>query len=235
MECPREHGCSGFMSSDEQRHQVVTQLPGGHILTLGDDQKLEEGQLVPVFGRVLQGVSDEFIQDGIDQGQVLAVILLVSEHRVRPRQVPVRDNRLGAALRLAQKVVDRADQRRLTRCGAKVVVEDGLADDVERSRSKLFLHVDLGHVRRSYRNGTLQVISEVHSAFHHLPSGLLQPLLVKARHDRPAALPPGFRISRDQPLAHDGLEHFRQDTLCVKLRRAREDALDNHGIGDDDH
>mmetsp|Transcript_54721 Transcript_54721/g.127682 ORF Transcript_54721/g.127682 Transcript_54721/m.127682 type:complete len:296 (+) Transcript_54721:1185-2072(+) len=81
VEGPGEHGRRGLMASDEQRHQVVPQLPVCHVLALCDDQELEEGQRLIFGGRVLHGSSDQLVQDSIHQRQVFAVIFLISEHR----------------------------------------------------------------------------------------------------------------------------------------------------------
>lgn len=54
--------------------------------------------------------------------------------------------------------------------------------------------------------------------------------LMKGRNDSTAAYFPGFQVSRDEALAHDGLEDLSQNPLRELLRRLSQHELGHRGV-----
>mmetsp|Transcript_73752 Transcript_73752/g.190306 ORF Transcript_73752/g.190306 Transcript_73752/m.190306 type:complete len:883 (+) Transcript_73752:544-3192(+) len=240
VEGPREEGRRGLVARDEQRHEVVAQLPRGDILAPGADQELQKRHLLAVIRLLLADllhlVADELIQHGVQQRKILLVILLVAENVGSPREVPVGEDGLRTTLSLTQHGVGSVHHGRLALHGAEVVVEDSLADDVKRDRRELLLHVERGAAGPGATSQSpLEVGAQHVGTLHDLLGGALEPLLVEAGHDGATASLPGDGVRGDEALAHDRLKNLAEDSLGVLLLRTQEDMLDDHWIGGDHH
>mmetsp|Transcript_4336 Transcript_4336/g.8244 ORF Transcript_4336/g.8244 Transcript_4336/m.8244 type:complete len:213 (-) Transcript_4336:1680-2318(-) len=111
---PSQHGCCGFVASDEKGHEIVAKLPVCHVLVLRDHKVLQEGKSVFLrILRLLHGFPDELVQHRIEKGQMLTMRLLVPENTRCSREVPVRNDRLRSALRFSQHGVRGTDHGRL--------------------------------------------------------------------------------------------------------------------------
>ena len=127
-------------------------------------------------------------------------------------------------LGLAKDAVHGLDDGRFHGRGAEVVVEDGLADDVERYGAEALFHVHDGVGRCLGIEVVDEPIGAVGEEAHHA----IEPSLVKAGNDGPATDLPRGRIGGDKALAHDGLQDFGQHALAVLLRGALAQYLAGH-------
>mmetsp|Transcript_9683 Transcript_9683/g.21619 ORF Transcript_9683/g.21619 Transcript_9683/m.21619 type:complete len:204 (-) Transcript_9683:1418-2029(-) len=176
VESPGEACSSCLVAGDKQSHQVVAELPGCDVLVPSLDQVLEHREVRVVLGefliRLLHCLPDQLVEHCIEEHQVLVVTLLIGKDLCGPREVPVRDHRLSSTLSLSENRVHRSDHWRLSLHRAKVVVKDGLADDIQGGRGEFFLHVHGGHVSGRCLDSVLELVAQIFRTLHHEVGGL---------------------------------------------------------------
>mmetsp|Transcript_5626 Transcript_5626/g.7843 ORF Transcript_5626/g.7843 Transcript_5626/m.7843 type:complete len:477 (-) Transcript_5626:346-1776(-) len=222
-EHPGEHGGGGLVAGDEHGHEVVAQLLARGVLPpqvhqepqqagVGDGVVVACLKLLQVHS-VLRGQRPrhQLVQHVVEHAQVRVEPAQPRHQQPRAGQVPVGQRDLAAVLHLLQQRVHRLHDRRLLGDGAEIVVEDALADDVQRDGAELLLHV---HLLAALRE-PLQLVHKVHVALVEELHHALQPGLVEAGHDRAPPDLPGLLIGRDEPLPHDWIQQLCQHALVV--------------------
>ena len=149
------------------------------------------------------------------------------DERIRAGDLPVREGGQRAVLDLAECSNRCLDHRALLIHRAEVVVEDGLADHVERERAVPLLHVEA----RALASSLGELRDEVGVGIPKLGDHPLKVELVEAGRDRAPTLGPSLRVRGDEPLAHDVLEHHRELSLVIPLDVITEDMLGDHRVG----
>mmetsp|Transcript_491 Transcript_491/g.1146 ORF Transcript_491/g.1146 Transcript_491/m.1146 type:complete len:241 (-) Transcript_491:819-1541(-) len=157
---PSEHAPRSLVASDEECDEVIPQLLLGGVCPPEVDEEPEEGGVCDiVIVLVEQGVEvslllladniqDELVQNAVEEVHVVLKLPLARHQRgdgplgAEAGDLPVGEVEGRAVLRLPQ-----GTKRSLHHGGElvntpKVVVEDGLADDVERAGVPVLLHVD---------------------------------------------------------------------------------------------
>eukprot|EP00967_Tisochrysis_lutea_P114142 scaffold181686_cov32-Tisochrysis_lutea.AAC.1 len=162
---------------------------------------------------------DELIQLAVEDVHVAIEVAQPRHYLVGARHLPVRERHKRAVLNLTQGAHGGFDDRRLLANRVKVVVEDCLADDVQRERAKALLHVN---ARTRARVGA-QLRDELVVGLPKLRDHPLKVELVKGRGDGTPPLGPRLGIGGDESLAHDEV--------------ARDDRVgdDHEGLGSEAH
>ena len=132
-------------------------------------------------------------------------------------------------LGLAQGAQRRLDDRADLVHRAEVVVEDGLADDVEGAAVPVLLHVH--HLARV--GEPVELVHEAGGAVGEHAHHAVHPGLVKARDQRAAALLPHLEGGGDQAVAHERLEDLGEHALVVGEDVLLEDMANDGRVGGD--
>mmetsp|Transcript_8221 Transcript_8221/g.23391 ORF Transcript_8221/g.23391 Transcript_8221/m.23391 type:complete len:670 (-) Transcript_8221:431-2440(-) len=240
---PGKRGRRGLVTGDEHGHQVVAQLLRVRLLAARVHEEAQQRRVVELAVvaplevldvRLLAGaerLADAVVEGAVKEVHVLLELALARDEVRGERQLPVGRRGHGAVLGLAQRGDGGSHHGGVgLALGIKVVVKNGLADDVEREGAELVLHVHgiarLGGLVEDVRAGLLRHVAE-HAAH------VAEPGLVEARHDGAAALVPGLRVRRDEALAHDGLEDLGEDALVVALGVVAQHVLEDLRVGHD--
>mmetsp|Transcript_8214 Transcript_8214/g.17497 ORF Transcript_8214/g.17497 Transcript_8214/m.17497 type:complete len:256 (+) Transcript_8214:1051-1818(+) len=139
--------------------------------------------------------------------------------------------------RLDQRRIHGFDHRRFVGHRAKLVIEHGKADDIQGDRAEFLFHLD-GSSRLSLRSVVLgrrlfEGGNQPLVAIAEQPDHVVQPRFVEGRDDGPTTHRPRLWIRRNEPLAHDGLQNLRQDSLVVEGVGIPQDVLGLDGVRDD--
>eukprot|EP00467_Chlorarachnion_reptans_P002954 CAMPEP_0114490028 /NCGR_PEP_ID=MMETSP0109-20121206/2210_1 /TAXON_ID=29199 /ORGANISM="Chlorarachnion reptans, Strain CCCM449" /LENGTH=291 /DNA_ID=CAMNT_0001666591 /DNA_START=593 /DNA_END=1464 /DNA_ORIENTATION=+ len=235
------------MPRHKHREEVVAQLGRRHLLPRRDEEAQHGGvRIGEVVLRVeraghaalllrlqrLPALLDEILGRLANQRDGVGGLFLPRRDSLRDwvAELPNREEVQRAPLGLLERRVHRRDDRiGLERAHrVEVVVEDGLADDVEGQLREHLLHVDLRlrrerceHLRRP-----LRAVRE--DAVHHR----VQVLPVQGRRDGPAADLPLLAVGHREPVSEQELGDLPHEPLLVRPVRVQ-DVLGGGRVGDD--
>ena len=214
------------MPRDEQRHEVVPELLGRHVVP-GGDEKVEDGRIVAAevlldefLVRVLHnllGALDEHVESVVDDDERFLARLLPRHEPPERRDLPVRDERHRSVLSLAKHGVHSLDHRVILLERVEVVVEDSLADDVQRQTGVEVLHLH----RLTLALGFGELRATVHAAVSEHVHHRRHVLFVQTRHHGSPPNLPRLAVGGDQAGAHDEVQNLGQQALAegVGLRQ----------------
>ena len=223
---PRQHSRRGLVPRDEQRHEVVPELLGRHVVP-GGDEKVEDGRIVAAevlldefLVRVLHnllGALDEHVESVVDDDERFLARLLPRHEPPERRDLPVRDERHRSVLSLAKHGVHSLDHRVILLERVKVVVEHGFADDVQRQTGVEVLHLH----RLTLALGFGELRAAVHAAVSEHVHHRRHVLFVQTRHHGSPPNLPRLAVRGNEAGAHDEVQNLGQQTLAegVGLRQ----------------
>ena len=175
-------------------------------------------------GRAGAGQGGAPVEDAVEQVHVLVELLEPRDEVVGAGDLPVRRGSERAVLDLGEGADGRLDHGRLLVDRAELIVEDGLADDVEGERAVPLLHVEHPPLLCRLEQLRDQVGVRLAKLAHH-PR---QVELVEARGDRAPPVLPRLIVGRDEALAHDVLEDQGQCPLVVVVWVLAQDVPRDH-------
>mmetsp|Transcript_19725 Transcript_19725/g.44791 ORF Transcript_19725/g.44791 Transcript_19725/m.44791 type:complete len:354 (-) Transcript_19725:754-1815(-) len=240
-EGPGEDGRSGLVSRDEHGHEIIAKLLVVHVGSAHVDEKAEEGgvlhfgvvaglEVLDVFDNAaVFGTFDEIIEDIVEEIEVGVEFTEAGDQFVGEGKVPVGSRSHGAMFSLEEGAVNGLDDGRFFFDRTEFIIEDGLADNIQRHRTELLLHLNLSR-------GVAYFVEAVNERFVAVPeksNHMVEPRLMKARNDLSPAYIPRDGVGGDEALAHDGFENFGEDALVIFYVLVAEDVTSLDRITDD--
>mmetsp|Transcript_39105 Transcript_39105/g.94122 ORF Transcript_39105/g.94122 Transcript_39105/m.94122 type:complete len:684 (-) Transcript_39105:717-2768(-) len=231
---PCEHRRRSLVSRNEHGHQIVPEDLARQILPPHIRQEPQQARIVPrlpllklLHRGLLTGLDrpvDELREYVVEHAHILSEFDLSPHPFTCVRQIPVGYERRRSVLRLAQHAVHCLDHRRLLRHRSEIVVEHGLADDVEGDGAESLFHVEGG----LDRGVIVEIGAETIAAVAEEADHAVEPAFVKARDDGPSSHLPNLWIGRDKPISHNRLQYLRQHPLTVLFRTAIPQYMPGH-------
>ena len=237
-QAPREHSGGGLVTSDEHGHQIIAKLHVRDVGASNVDQKSQQGRILDfavisvlqlfqiVRAFELLRLLDQSVQRVVDDGHILLKLALSRDDVRREGQVPIGKIKRTAMRRLLQAVVHGADDGRLLCHRPKIVVEYRQADNIQTHRAKTLLHVHHFAARR----GFIQIPHELVRAVTEQADHVIEPRLVKSRHELPTAILPHGVRRWNQSLSHDWLQNLRQHPFIERKRLLLQHLSHDDGI-----